>query len=389
MKKAMSLLLAASLAVSSLSALAYTGVDAISADSTLTVTASTLRVRKGPSTEYGVETRVHEGDILSVLEVDGNWFKVETEDGSVGYVYKTYVAMNGNLADDDDDIADEDIPGEDVDIPDEEIPDEEENVTDDGTQDDILLPDGDVEFEATLVRADGWNDFETFEPQDFVYAGHMDKDNFLDGHTAEEFPEAFEQIAKYDEEYFANSYKTLLVFNIVAPSGSNTYSVDDMYRKDDTLYIVIDETAPEAGTDDMAEWLCFVEIPNIEYNGEPVVVLNADDAANAAKTFSLELDANATTGYEWSYEIEDDSLLKVVKDEYKADPADEGMAGVGGTQYYVFEGVKAGETDVTFRYARSWEDSEKPMDERTYRVTVDEDLNVTAVLITAEGDVEA
>lgn len=64
-------------------------------DQTAVVTASVLNVRIGPGTGYAIARQVHEGTILPVLGEDetGQWLKVRTSDGIVGWVSAQYVAI--------------------------------------------------------------------------------------------------------------------------------------------------------------------------------------------------------------------------------------------------------------------------------------------------------
>jgi len=48
-------------------------------------------------------------------------------------------------------------------------------------------------------------------------------------------------------------------------------------------------------------------------------------------------------------------LLKLVKSDYKQAEAKPEMVGVGGKQYFTFQGLKPGNTKVTMVYKRSWE----------------------------------
>ena len=359
-KKILCLLLATLLALGALCAVAAIHPDDLPEGAGLVVTAGTLRVRQGPTTDSAIIGRVYEGDLLTVLGSAGNWFRVLTPLGTEGYVYKNYV-----------DVA---------------LKEDEPPVTDDGTYDDILLPDGEVEFEATLVRADGWNDYTPFAVQDFVYAGHMEKDGFVGSRTAEQFPEAFAQIAKYDETYFDTAYKTLLVFNLVAPSGSVRFAVEEVCRENDTLIIRYSKDVPETGTDDMAEWLCFVEIPNHEYNGERIVLEPVDspvqDAQEEGETpvtsFGLSLVSNPSTGYAWTAEISDPAVLALTAEGYEADEA-EPLPGSGGAQYFEFAAHAPGSALITFTYARPWE-SAQPQAVRLAAVTVTDGLHMTHTL---------
>ena len=72
---------------------------------------------------------------------------------------------------------------------------------------------------------------------------------------------------------------------------------------------------------------------------------------------TVRLPANATTGYEWTYEISDPAKLEVVSAEYIPDENRERLAGVGGTYVASFRGTfeKFGFASVKFTYARSFE----------------------------------
>ena len=83
---------------------------------------------------------------------------------------------------------------------------------------------------------------------------------------------------------------------------------------------------------------------------------------------------NPTTGYSWSYDIEDSSLIEI-REQYFEDSSDLGFVGGGGTQWFHISGLCPGTTSVTFRYLRTWE-PDPATSETTYRLTVDDRLNV-------------
>lgn len=103
---------------------------------------------------------------------------------------------------------------------------------------------------------------------------------------------------------------------------------------------------------------------------------------NIGKTdaaLTVELDANATTGYSWFCEIEDAAVLVLTGSEYKADATPPGMVGVGGIQYFYFDALAQGETDVTFTYRQNWAGGDTA-DIVVYTVTVDADKNVSYIV---------
>lgn len=95
------------------------------------------------------------------------------------------------------------------------------------------------------------------------------------------------------------------------------------------------------------------------------------------KTDSVELEGNPTTGYEWQYEIKDTSIANLASKNYvSSDPTGE-RCGAGGTYTWSFVGLKEGETEVTFKYLRSWETD--VLESKTYVIKVDSDLKVTII----------
>jgi len=77
--------------------------------------------------------------------------------------------------------------------------------------------------------------------------------------------------------------------------------------------------------------------------------------ANVNQQFVIALNSNPTTGYNWE-ESYDEAMLKLVESKYEpGKQAEEGMVGAGGTQYFRFQSLKTGKTEITLAYKRSWE----------------------------------
>jgi len=77
--------------------------------------------------------------------------------------------------------------------------------------------------------------------------------------------------------------------------------------------------------------------------------------ANVNEEFVITLDSNPTTGYNWEEDY-DEAMLKLVESKYEmSKQAEEGMVGAGGTQYFRFQALKTGKTEITLTYKRSWE----------------------------------
>ena len=87
------------------------------------------------------------------------------------------------------------------------------------------------------------------------------------------------------------------------------------------------------------------------------------------KTFTIALDANATTGYSWSQTVGDTNVVAFVGNEYVAEVRDPQVVGGGGIDTFTFNAIGKGTTTITLTYARSWE-SVPPAKTRTITVTV-------------------
>ena len=87
-----------------------------------------------------------------------------------------------------------------------------------------------------------------------------------------------------------------------------------------------------------------------------------------SKNFSVVLDSNPTTGYQWEAKF-DESFIKLVSSNYMQNPQTENMVGSGGTQNFEFSALKSGETEMTFYYVRPWE-KDNPAETKTYKVII-------------------
>ena len=60
------------------------------------VTASSLNIRKGPSTSYSRVGSLSNGQIVNLLEKSGTWSKIKTSGGLIGWVSNSYITSNIN-----------------------------------------------------------------------------------------------------------------------------------------------------------------------------------------------------------------------------------------------------------------------------------------------------
>lgn len=71
---------------------------AASAETKLRVTASWLRLRSGPGTEYKILNKYKAGSIVTVLttKTDKHWYYVKTSKGQTGWMYKGYLSATND-----------------------------------------------------------------------------------------------------------------------------------------------------------------------------------------------------------------------------------------------------------------------------------------------------
>ncbi|HEY41892.1 MAG TPA: protease inhibitor I42 family protein [Dehalococcoidia bacterium] len=67
----------------------------------------------------------------------------------------------------------------------------------------------------------------------------------------------------------------------------------------------------------------------------------------------IELCSNITTGFRWTYEIDNESVLKFEDYDY-VEPEDDELVGAAGTDVWTFEAAGEGTTEVTMEYSQGW-----------------------------------
>lgn len=92
------------------------------------------------------------------------------------------------------------------------------------------------------------------------------------------------------------------------------------------------------------------------------------------QTVAVTLASNPTTGFRW--EAAQDSALFAVRDCYVSRPQSAPVSGSGGWQTFVLTPTQAGTAQVSFSYARPWEDGEAAR-VLSYTFTVSEDFHIT------------
>ncbi|MGB9642490.1 MAG: protease inhibitor I42 family protein [Candidatus Ratteibacteria bacterium] len=87
--------------------------------------------------------------------------------------------------------------------------------------------------------------------------------------------------------------------------------------------------------------------------------------------FKIELESNATTGYQWFVKY-DHKFLNLKKSEYVS-PVSQKLVGSPGKQIFVFNAVKNGETNIEFTYKRYWEKDKLPAKTIVYKIRIVKD----------------
>jgi inhibitor of cysteine peptidase len=94
-----------------------------------------------------------------------------------------------------------------------------------------------------------------------------------------------------------------------------------------------------------------------------------DITVDFGDTFSIQLESNPTTGYDWTVSISDKDVVSLVGNEYLPEPVDTTIVGSGGVNVFTFKGLEKGSAVVTLIYERSFEE-DSAIETLVYNVTV-------------------
>ena len=110
-----------------------------------------------------------------------------------------------------------------------------------------------------------------------------------------------------------------------------------------------------------------------EEEPEPESPWTAEEDLNAMKVgdaYRLELQSNATTGYQWALQPGmDEAVLRLESNRYVTPERADGMTGGGGTEVFIFRAQGVGSTNVILHYAQPWMPDDYASD-FTFEVTV-------------------
>lgn len=104
-----------------------------------------------------------------------------------------------------------------------------------------------------------------------------------------------------------------------------------------------------------------------------MITLTGCNKKELSKKYTIILNGNPSTGYNWTYEIDNKDIVKI--DESTESSCENGMSGCPSNFIYTTTGLKEGKVTITFTYKRSWEETEYDLN-AIYELEVDKDLNI-------------
>jgi inhibitor of cysteine peptidase len=84
------------------------------------------------------------------------------------------------------------------------------------------------------------------------------------------------------------------------------------------------------------------------------------------ETFTITLDANPSTGYEWQVNFDEDYLDLTDRD-FEADSE---LLGSSGEETFQFKALESGTTYIYFIYLRPFEEDEAPIEKQIYKIRI-------------------
>lgn len=84
------------------------------------------------------------------------------------------------------------------------------------------------------------------------------------------------------------------------------------------------------------------------------------------ESFSVVLEANPTTGYQWELDFDPDYIQLIDREYAPSSPRE--VVGAGGQETFNFLALKSGKTEITFSYLRPWE--KEAIKKRVYKIII-------------------
>jgi inhibitor of cysteine peptidase len=108
-----------------------------------------------------------------------------------------------------------------------------------------------------------------------------------------------------------------------------------------------------------------VEITCDDFIENPTSIRNDFEIEIGDKIY-IELCSNPTTGFEWSYEMSGDAVLK--EEDHDFEEPGSNVPGAAGKETWTFEATEKGETIINMEYSQPWQGGMKG--EWTYTINV-------------------
>jgi inhibitor of cysteine peptidase len=89
-----------------------------------------------------------------------------------------------------------------------------------------------------------------------------------------------------------------------------------------------------------------------------------------ASEFTLTLESNRTTGYQWQLaKTPDETVVQLIGNRYEV--PDTRLIGAGGREVWTFKAVGKGKTEIHLKYVRPWEKDVPPVKATVFVVVVE------------------
>lgn len=98
------------------------------------------------------------------------------------------------------------------------------------------------------------------------------------------------------------------------------------------------------------------------YKGEAIVINNDGCVA-------FEMESQLSTGYHWSFKIEQNPVV-LVNSDYKVETMQQQVVGGVDREIFTFKAVKPGTAIIVFEYTRAFDKNQKPVKSKEYTVTI-------------------
>lgn len=103
---------------------------------------------------------------------------------------------------------------------------------------------------------------------------------------------------------------------------------------------------------------------------KPTKIVTHNCSVEQGKTFSIQLPANRTTGYQQQITSIDSHYLELQEQKYEQSDKQKKLMGAPGFEHFTFKAINAGKTVVLIDYKRPWEKDSAPVEQNKIQVTI-------------------